>query len=447
MSLPMDPSAGKPATSTPGERRPSLPESYRTVNIPAQGHGLRRFLAFVGPGFLVAVGYMDPGNWATNIAAGSAYGYSLLWVVLLSNLMAVLLQILSARLGIVSGQDLAQACRAHYSRRASLAQWFLCEFAICACDLAEVVGTAIALQLLFKLPLVVGVCITALDVLVVLYLQQRGFRYFEAFIGGLIAIIFVSFAINLLLANPAWSQVAHGLVPHTALLSDRKMLFIAVGIIGATVMPHNLYLHSSVVQTRRYTEDTPGRKSALRFATLDAALALGVAFLVNAAILMTAAAAFHSSGHTNIVELQDAYELLTPLLGTGLAATLFGVALLAAGQSSTLTATLAGQIVMEGYTNLKMRPWARRLLTRSIAVVPALIITSLYGEHGLARLLLLSQVILSLQLPFAMVPLIRFTSDRLKMGEFATPLWMATLAWATASVIIFLSLLLVFSPG
>lgn len=411
----------------------------RSVSVNESGHWIRRLLGFMGPGYLVAVGYMDPGNWATDLAGGSSFGYSLLWIIMLSNLMAILLQILAARLGIATGMDLAQACRAHYSRKSALAQWVICEIAICATDLAEVIGTAIALNLLFNIPLAWGVTLTVLDVLVVLWLQQRGFRYFEALIIGLLSVIFVCIVFNLILAQPQWREVAAGIIPNSQTITDPAMLYVAIGIIGATVMPHNLYLHSSTVQTRRYALDEEGRRSAMKWASIDVVIALLLALVVNASILITAAAVFHASGHREVAEIQDAYHLLTPLLGTGLASILFGLALLASGQSSTLTATLAGQIVMEGYVQLKMRPWLRRLLMRSIAIVPALIATIYYGESGTAKLLVFSQVVLSLQLPFAVIPLVRFTSDRKRMGGFVNPRWMSCLAWLVAGIIVSLN--------
>jgi len=417
-------------------RAPSLAESHRSVPVAQSGSFFRRFLAFVGPGYLVAVGYMDPGNWATGLAGGSAFGYSLLWVIMLSNLMAMLLQTLSARLGIATGRDLAQACRDSYSRPVVLVLWILCELAICATDLAEVIGTAIALNLLFHIPLGWGVCITAADVLLVLWLQQRGMRYLEALTGVLIAVILGCFVANVWMASPDGSALVRGLLPGAEILHDPRMLYIALGILGATVMPHNLYLHSSLVQTRRYPLDARGRKGAVRFATLDVVLALLIALFINAAILVLSAAAFHAHGNSQITELQDAYHLLAPALGVGFASVLFGVALLASGKSSTVTATLTGQIVMEGFIDLKLPPWLRRLLTRSVAIVPALLVVAYLGERGVTQLLILSQAVLSLQLPFAVVPLIRFTSDRAKMGALVNPRWMTCCAWATAVLII-----------
>jgi len=383
---------------------------------------------------------MDPGNWATDLAGGSAFGYTLLSVILLSNIMAMVLQALAAKLGIVSGLDLAQACRAHYSPPVRMALWVLCEFAIIACDLAEVIGTAIALQLLFGIPLVLGVCLTALDVLLILLLQQRGFRKLEAFIIALLIIVAGCFAVELALSQPSIAAVASGFIPRAEVVTNPAMLYIAIGIIGATVMPHNLYLHSSIVQTRRFERDDDGKREAIMFATLDSSIALGLALFINAAILILAASTFHVAGRTDVAEIQEAHALLAPMLGAGAASTLFAVALLASGQSSTITATLAGQIVMEGFLRIRLPAWLRRLVTRLLAIVPAVIVASLYGESGTAKLLVLSQVILSLQLPFAVVPLVRFTSDRTMMGRFVSPLWLKTAAWVISAVIISLNL-------
>src|SRR5437899_4443495 len=418
---------------------PSLPESHRTILI-APGAGFwRKLLAFSGPGYLVAVGYMDPGNWATDLAGGSGFGYTLLSIILLSNLMAILLQALCARLGIATQRDLAQACHDHYSRPVSFALWVLCELAICACDLAEVIGSAIALNLLFKIPLVIGVCITALDVLAVLYLQNKGFRYIEALVVALILTIGGCFLFEIIFSNPEWRAVLDGFLPSSDVVRNRDMLYIAIGILGATVMPHNLYLHSSVVQTRNYEQTSAGKTEAIKFATLDSSVALMFALFINAAILIVAAATFHSHGQHDVAEIQDAYKLLSPTLGVPIASALFAFALLASGQNSTLTGTLAGQIVMEGFLNIRLRPWLRRLITRLIAIIPAVIIAALFGASGTAKLLLLSQVILSLQLSFAVIPLVLFTSDRRKMGEFVSPLWLRTLAWITTAVIVLLN--------
>jgi manganese transport protein len=421
----------------PGWRRsrvaPSLAEVYRSIPV----HGTstwRKMLAFAGPGYLVAVGYMDPGNWATDLAGGSQFGYRLLCVILLSNLMAVLLQGLASKLGIVTGRDLAQACRDHYSKPVGFVLWVLCELAIAACDLAEVIGTAIALNLLFDIPLAMGVAITALDVLLLLYLQNKGFRILEAIVITLVATVGFCFLFELFLSRPDIGPMLRGFIPDPEIVKNKDMLYIAVGILGATVMPHNLYLHSSIVQTRRYEETTDGKKEAVKFAFIDSTIALSLALFINAAILIVAADTFHTSGNEGVAEIQDAYKLLTPLLGAG-ASTVFALALLASGQNSTLTGTLAGQIVMEGFLNLRIRPWLRRLITRMIAIVPAAIVAILYGESGTARLLILSQVILSLQLSFAVFPLVMFTSDKVKMGEFANPLWLKTLAYLIALII------------
>ncbi|ABE63035.1 NRAMP family Mn2+/Fe2+ transporter [Nitrobacter hamburgensis X14] len=418
---------------------PSLEEVHATVPVPATGHWLRRLLAFAGPGYMVSVGYMDPGNWATDIAGGSQFGYTLLSVILLSNLMAILLQALAARLGIASGLDLAQACRASYSRPVSFMLWLVCEAAIIACDLAEVIGTAIALQLLFGIPLIGGALIAALDAFLLLLLMNRGFRFLEAFVVALLIVIAVCFAIQIVAAAPPVAEILHGFAPSREIVTNPEMLYIAIGIIGATVMPHNLYLHSSIVQTRAYPRTEEGRRSAIRWATADSTLALMLALFVNAAILIVAAAVFHRSGHTDVAEIGDAFRLLSPLLGLSIASTLFAIALLASGLNSTVTATLAGQIVMEGFLHLRMPMWARRLVTRGIAIVPVIAVTAFYGERGTAQLLVLSQVVLSMQLPFAVIPLVRFVSDRRKMGEFAISTGTAVAAWIVAGVIVILN--------
>jgi len=425
----------------PAERFPSLPESHRSIGVPLGAAGFWRKLgAFAGPGYLVAVGYMDPGNWATDLAGGSAFGYTLLSVILLSNIMAMVLQALAARLGIVTGLDLAQACRAQYNAPVRLALWLLCELAIIACDLAEVIGTAIALQLLFGIPLVVGVCLTALDVLLILALQQHGFRKLEAFIIALLIIIAGCFAVELALSRPDIAAVASGFIPRAEIIGNPAMLYIAIGILGATVMPHNLYLHSAIVQTRRFARDDRGRSEAIRFATLDSSIALSLALFINASILILAASTFHAAGRTDVAHIQYAHALLAPLLGASAASTLFAIALLASGQNSTITATLAGQVVMEGFLNLRLPAWQRRLITRLIAIVPAVAVASYYGVSGTAKLLVLSQVILSLQLPFAVVPLVRFTSDRALMGRFVNPAWLQAAAWLISAAIISLNL-------
>jgi manganese transport protein len=413
---------------------PSLAEVYRTIPV-AHKHWFRKILAFAGPGYLVAVGYMDPGNWATDLAGGSQFGYTLLAVILMSNLMAVLLQGLSAKLGIVTGRDLAQACRDHYSRPVAMGLWVLCEIAIAACDLAEVIGTAIALNLLFGIPIAWGVTITALDVLIVLYLQNKGFRWIEALIISLVAVVGLCFLFEIIISRPEFGGVMRGFIPTAEIVRNPAMLYIAMGILGATVMPHNLYLHSSIVQTRNYEESTDGKREAVRYAFIDSTIALSFALFINASILIVAAATFYRTGNTQVAEIQDAYHLLTPLLGVGAASVVFALALLASGQSSTLTGTLAGQIVMEGFLNLRIRPWLRRLITRVIAIVPAAFTAILYGESGTAKLLVLSQVILSMQLSFAVFPLVMFTSDRRKMGPFVNPLWLKLLAYLVAGVI------------
>ena len=419
----------------------SLAEAHSTVAVPTSLGFWRKLLAFSGPGYLVAVGYMDPGNWATDIEGGSRFGYTLLFVVALSSVMAMLLQPICTRLGIATGRDLAQACRDHYSRPVSIMLWLLCEVAISACDLAEVIGTAIALNLLFKIPLVLGVCLTGLDVLIVLWLANKGFRTLEAIVIALMLVIALSFGLELIFSKPDMGAVALGMLPSPEILKNPKMLYIGIGIIGATVMPHNLYLHSSIVQTRKYEQNAGGKREALKFATVDSTIALFLAFFINAAILVVAAAAFHfhPSGQVVVAQIQDAYKMLSPRLGVGVASVVFALALLASGQNSTLTGTLAGQIVMEGFLNIRLRPWLRRLITRLIAIIPAVIVASIYGERGTGSLLVLSQVILSLQLPFAVVPLILFTSDRKKMGDFVTPVWLRALVWAVAALIIVLN--------
>jgi manganese transport protein len=423
---------------------PSLREVHRSILVPQDAGFWRKLFAFAGPGYLVAVGYMDPGNWATDLEGGARYGYTLLSVILISNLMAILLQALAVRLGIAGGRDLAQACRDSYSKPTTIALWIVCEIAIAACDLAEVIGAAIALNLLFGLPLIWGVTLTALDVLIVLYLQNRGFRYVEALVVALIVAIAGSFAIEIWLAAPNLSEVAAGFVPRPEILSNPHMLYIAIGILGATVMPHNLYLHSSIVQTRRYMDTPASKAEAIRFATIDSSVALMSALFINAAILVVSAAVFHGTENESVADIGDAHMLLSPLLGTTAAGVLFAVALLCSGQNATLTGTLAGQIVMEGFVNIRLRPWLRRLITRLVAIVPAIIVTVLYGERGTGALLVLSQVILSMQLPFAVFPLVRFTSDRHKMGELVAPRWVQILAWTVAVIIAALNVYLLY---
>src|SRR5579864_872975 len=422
---------------------PSLPEAHRSVAIVAGASFWRKMFAFAGPGYLVAVGYMDPGNWATDIGGGSKFGYTLLSVILISNVMAMFLQALSAKLGIATGRDLAQACREHYSRRTSIFLWIVCEIAIAACDLAEVLGSAVALKLLFGLPLLAGVLITALDVLIVLALQGCGFRLIEAFVVTLIVTIAACFAYEIFFAQPLWREAAQGLIPRMEIFRNREMLYIAIGILGATVMPHNLYLHSSIVQTRAFGLGSAQKREAVLFATIDSTLALGFSLFVNAAILILGAAAFHHRGLTAVADISQAYQLLTPVLGAGLASTLFAAALLCSGQNSTLTGTLAGQVVMEGFLHLRIKPWLRRLITRSAAIIPAALVIGIAGETKAMGLLILSQVVLSFQLPFALVPLVQFTGDKSRMGQFANSWWVAALAWLTAAAIVLLNALLI----
>jgi len=424
----------------PPSLQPSLPEVYRSIPVPQSPGFWRKLLAYAGPGYLVSVGYMDPGNWATDIAGGSAFGYTLLSVILLSNLMAILLQALCVRLGVATGRDLAQSCRDYFSPRVNFLLWILCEIAIAACDLAELLGSAIALQLLFGLPLVWGVCIMALDVILLLLLQSKGFRYIEALVITLVATIAACFTAQIFFSRPDLGGVLAGFIPNSEIIRNPEMLYLAVGILGATVMPHNLYLHSSIVQTRAWEPTSEKKWEAIRFGTLDSTIALWLALFINAAILIVAAATFHFSGYQEVAEIQDAYKLLSPLLGVGAASTIFAFALLASGQSSTLTATLAGQIVMEGFLQLRLPSWLRRLVTRLIAIVPALIAIVFFGEQSTGKLLVLSQVILSLQLSFAVIPLIMFTSDRSLMGEFVNPPWLKVLSGSVATIIVSLNI-------
>ena len=430
------------ATNTPikgwrqASESKSLSEVHGSVHVPPNSGFFKTLRAYAGPGMMVAVGYMDPGNWATDIAGGARFGYRLLSVVLISNLFAILLQHLALKLGIATGRDLAQACRDHFSKPVAVGLWLLAEIAIAATDLAEVIGSAIALNLLFGLPLTVGILITALDVLLLLYLQNKGFQVIERIVASLIFLIIGCFGYELLVSRPAIADVVAGLVPTTEVITNPGMLYIAIGILGATVMPHNLYLHSSIVQTRDFKRDDPGRKTAIKFATIDSTVSLFLAFFINAAILILSAAAFHFSGNQQVADITDAHRLLDPILGVKLAGILFAVALLASGQNSTLTGTLAGQIVMEGFINLRIQPWLRRLITRLVAIVPALVVAILYGEQGTSELLVFSQVILSLQLSFAVVPLVQFTSDKVKMGRFVNPVWVKALSWIVTVIII-----------
>ncbi|WP_392530474.1 Nramp family divalent metal transporter [Nostoc sp. C117] len=425
------------------ENRPSLPEVHRSIKIPDSKSFWRKMFAYAGPGYLVSVGYMDPGNWATDIAGGSKFGYTLLTVILVSNLMAILLQSLCVRLGVATGRDLAQACRDYFSPRVNFCLWVLCEIAIAACDLAELLGSAIALQLLFGIPLVWGVCITALDVLVLLFLQHKGFRYTEALVIILVTTVGFCFIAEILFSRPDMGGILFGYLPKGEILQNPEMLYIAIGILGATVMPHNLYLHSSIVQTRDWQPNNEKRWEAIKFGTIDSTFALSLALFINSAILIVSAATFHFSGNQNVGEIQEAYKLLSPLLGVSAASAIFGIALLASGQSSTLTATLAGQIVMEGFLQFRLASWLRRLVTRLLAIVPALITIIIFGEHSTSSLIVFSQVILSLQLPFAVIPLVMFTSNHRLMGEFVNPLWLKSLAWLIAIVIVGLNVWLI----
>ncbi|MBI0435967.1 MULTISPECIES: Nramp family divalent metal transporter [Acetobacterales] len=417
-------------------RPESLPEVHRSVRVPNAGGFLRKLLAFVGPGYLVAVGYMDPGNWATALAGGSAFGYTLLSIALLSSLMAILLQALCARVGIATGRDLAQLCRERFPAPVAYPLWLLAELAICATDLAELIGTAIALQLLFGIPLLFGVMLTALDAFLILWLQNKGIRWLEALIFGFIALIFGCFAIQIALADPDWGAVLRGYIPAASIVMNETQLYIAMGILGATVMPHNLYLHTALVQSRDYGRDLDGKREAIRFSSIDSTVALSLALLVNSAILITASAVFNTAGRTEVAEIQEAYQLLSPLVGTGAAATLFAVALLLCGINATVTATLSGQIVMEGFLRFRLPPVLRRLITRLVAIIPAVLVTWFYGTSGTAQLLILSQVILSLQLPFAVVPLMLFAGDKGRLGTLTAPRWQLALGWASAALII-----------
>ncbi len=420
----------------------SLPEVHSSIDVPENAGFWKTLLAFTGPGLMVAVGYMDPGNWATDIAGGAQFGYTLLCVILISNFFATILQHLALKLGIVTGRDLAQACRDHYSPAVSFVLWVLCEIAIAACDIAEVIGSAIAINILFHIPLTWGVLITASDVLVILFFQYKGFRYIESIVAGLIFVILVCFGFEMLRSQPEIFPMLSGLIPRAEVVTNPTMLYIAIGILGATVMPHNLYLHSSIVQTRKYPRTIPGKKMAIKFATIDSNASLLIAFFINAAILILAGATFHTTGHKEVADIMDAHKLLTPLLGTTLASTLFAVALLASGQNSTLTGTLAGQIVMEGFLHIRLKPWLRRLITRLIAIIPSFIVTLLYGDSGTSSLLVLSQVILSMQLSFAVIPLVLFTNSKAKMGQFANKPFLKAVVAVVSIIILVLNLYL-----
>lgn len=428
---------GASPVEVPGAR--SLPEVHRSVAVPNAGGFLRKLFAFMGPGYLVAVGYMDPGNWATSLAGGSAFGYTLLAVALTSSLMAILLQALCVRIGVATGRDLAQLCRERFPRFMAWPLWFLAEIAICATDLAELIGTAIALELLFGVPLLYGVMLTALDAFLMLWLQNKGVRWLEALVFGLIALIFGCFAVQIALSDPVWGDVLRGYIPSASIVTNQTQLYIAMGIIGATVMPHNLYLHTAVVQSRAWKADEASKREAIRYATIDSSIALTIALFINSAILITAASIFHTTGNTEIAEIGDAYHLMAPLLGSTLAATLFALALLFCGLNATVTATLAGQVVMEGFLHFRLRPVVRRLVTRLVAIVPAVIVTWRYGESGTAELLVLSQVILSLQLPFAVIPLMLFAQDKARLGTLVAPRWQIVLGWACAALIVVLN--------
>ncbi len=442
MTLPSEVAATKPAPDLP-----SLPEVHRSVAVPNAGGFLRKLFAFMGPGYLVAVGYMDPGNWATSLAGGSAFGYTLLAVALTSSLMAILLQALCVRIGVATGRDLAQLCRERFPKVVAYPLWLFAEIAICATDLAELIGTAIALELLFGIPLLYGVFLTALDAFLILWLQNKGVRWLEALIFGFIVLIVGCFGIQIVLSDPDWAAVLNGYIPAVSIVTNQTQLYIAMGILGATVMPHNLYLHTAVVQSRSWNLDEAGKREAIKFATIDSSLALTLALLINSAILITAAATFHASGNTEVAEIGEAYQLLTPLLGAGIAATAFGVALLLCGLNATVTATLAGQVVMEGFLRFRLSPVLRRLVTRLIAIIPAVIVTWMYGASGTAQLLILSQVVLSMQLPFAVIPLMLFAQDRRRMGVFTAPTWQLVLGWATAAVIVGLNMKLLFDAA
>ena len=422
----------------------SLPEVFSSVNVPKDAGFWRKLLAFAGPGLMVAVGYMDPGNWATDIAGGAQFGYTLLSVILISNLFAIILQHLSLKLGIVAERDLAQACKDHFNPTTNFILWIFCEIAIAACDLAEVIGSAIALNLLFGIPLTWGVAITIVDVFLILFLQAKGFRVIESIVAGLIVVIFGCFAYEIILSKPDIFPILAGIVPQKEIITNPGMLYIGIGILGATVMPHNLYLHSSIVQTRNYERTPAGKKEAIKFATIDSSVALFLAFFINGAILIVAAATFHMTGNKDVADIHDAHTMLTPILGTTFASIFFAIALLASGQNSTLTGTLAGQIVMEGFLNIRLKPWLRRLITRSIAVIPALIVTILYGEKGTTDLLVLSQVILSMQLSFAVIPLVMFTNSKLKMGKFVNKPWLKIVVWIISGIILLLNIVLLY---
>ena len=421
----------------------SLSEVFASIPIP-KGNGFWKNLrAFMGPGFMVAVGYMDPGNWATDLSGGAQFGYTLLSVILISSLFAILLQHLALKLGVATGRDLAQACGDYFSKPVAFFLWILCELAITACDLAEVIGSALALHLLFDIPILMGILITITDVFLILFLQKKGFRVLESIVLALLIVIVLCFAFELILSKPDLYPILNGLVPQISIFSDERQLYVAIGILGATVMPHNLYLHSSIVQTRAFAKTDEDRKKAIKFATIDSTISLGLAFFINAGILILAASTFYFSGNRGVAEIQDAHKLLNPVLGSHWASIVFAIALLASGQNATLTGTLAGQIVMEGFLDLRITPWLRRLITRAIAILPAFFITWWWGDNKIGELLIFSQVILSMQLSFAVIPLIWFTSDKNKMGKFVNPTWVKWLAWVTATIILSLNVYLI----
>lgn len=421
----------------------SLSEVFASIPIP-KGNGFWQNLrAFAGPGFMVAVGYMDPGNWATDLSGGAQFGYTLLSVILISSLFAILLQHLALKLGVATGRDLAQVCGDYFPKPVAFILWILCELAITACDLAEVIGSALALNLLFDIPILMGILITITDVFLILFLQKKGFRVLESIVLALLIVIVICFAFELILAKPDLNSIFKGLIPQASIFSDDRQLYVAIGILGATVMPHNLYLHSSIVQTRAFEKTDEDRSKAIKFATIDSTISLGLAFFINAGILILAASAFHFSGNIEVAEIQDAHKLLNPILGSQWASIFFAIALLASGQNATLTGTLAGQIVMEGFLELRLAPWLRRLVTRSIAILPAFFITWWWGEQKIGDLLIFSQVILSMQLSFAVIPLIWFTSDKKKMGKFVNSIWIQCLAWGTSAIILSLNIYLI----
>lgn len=423
----------------------SLENVYKTIEVKESWPWWRKLLAFAGPGYMVAVGYMDPGNWATDLAGGSLFGYKLISVILLSNIMAMILQHLTVKMGVVMGKDLAQASKKHYSPVVGKVLWILAEIAIIACDLAEVIGSAIAIQLLFGIPILLGVLITSLDTFVLIFLQNKGLRYLEIFVISLITLILFCFGFEMFISRPEIMEIVKNIVPTMDIFKNPRMLYIAIGILGATVMPHNLYLHSALVQSRSFGKSLAAKREAVKYATIDSTFSLAIASLVNCAILILSAATFFRGGLGEIAEIQEAHTLLTPLLGTSLASTLFALALLASGHNSTITGTIAGQVVMEGFVDIKLKPWLRRLITRIIAIVPATLVIMIYGDHGLAKLLVFSQVILSLQLPFAVIPLVTITSKKSYMGSFANKGWLKTISWLIAGTIVILNSWLIYS--